>query len=104
MKRASVLRLASIGLCRRGAVSVILMLCLCGCGMRQTAQPVFNVPDCPAPSVPALPLLDAAEPLESPDNMARLMERDDMMRAYIDGLLATLSCWQAKGGNEHGSN
>lgn len=104
MKRASALLIVSIGLCRRGAAGIILMLCLCGCGARQAAQPVLNLPDCPAPSAPALPLLDASEPLDSPDNMTRLMERDDMLRAYIDGLLATLSCWRAKGENNDGSN
>lgn len=93
MKRASVLLIASIGLCS-----------LCGCGARRAAPPVLNLPDCPAPAAPALPLLNAAEPLESPANMAALMERDDRMRAYIDGLSAALSCWQAKGGTEHGSD
>lgn len=128
MKRASVLLIASIGHFRRRppgtscagsgcrlpqarlrlrsryAASIILMLCLCGCGARQVIRPVLNLPDCPAPSVPVLPLLDAAEPLESPANMAVLMERDDRMRAYIDSLSAALSCWQAKGGNRDGSN
>ena len=68
MKRASVLLIASIGLCS-----------LCGCGARRAAPPVLNLPDCPAPAAPALPLLNAAEPLESPANMAALMERDDRM-------------------------
>lgn len=66
-------------------------------------RPVLNLPDCPAPSTPALPLLDATEPLESTANMERLMERDDMMRAYINGLLAALFCWQGKGSNSYGS-
>lgn len=96
MKRASALLIVSIGLCRRGAVGIILMLCLCGCGARQAAQPVLNVPDCPAPSAPALPPLDASEPLESPANAARLLERDDVIRAYINGLNAALDCFRAR--------
>lgn len=97
-------RLARFSLCSRCAASILLMLCLCGCGARSAGPPVLNVPDCPAPAAPALPLLDAAEPLESPANMAAIMERDDRMRAYINGLSAALSCWQVKGGIRDGSN
>ena len=91
MKRAVALFCASIVLCS-----------LCGCGRRQPAQLILNLPDCPAPSVPALPELDGSVPLDAPDNVARLMERDDRMRAYIDGQSAALRCFQA-GRTSHGN-
>ena len=81
----------------RCAASIILMLLCCGCGPKQTAPLILNLPDCPAPSVPALPELDAAEPLDSPENLSRLLERDDRIRVYIDGLNAALRCEQARG-------
>ena len=84
MKRAVVLLGVSIALCS-------------GCGQRQAAPLILNLPDCPAPSTPGLPELEAAESLESPANIARLMERDDKIRAYIDGLNAALCCYQARG-------
>lgn len=82
-------------------LSVSIALCSCSAGNRPPES--LALPDCPAPEAPVLPALDAAEPLESPTNMERLMERDDMMRTYIAGLLAALSCWRARGGKEHGS-
>lgn len=85
MKRAVALLYASIALCS-----------CCGCGPKQAAPLVLNLPDCPAPSVPVLPELDAAAPLDSPDNLSRLLERDDRIRAYIDGLSAALRCEQAQ--------
>lgn len=91
MRLASALLLASIVLCS-----------LCGCGAQQAAPPVLNLPDCPAPPVPDLPLLDAEEPLETPRNLERLMERDDRMRAYIGGLTAALACWK-ENGEKYGS-
>lgn len=92
MRLASVLLLASIVHCS-----------LCGCGAQQSGRPVLNLPDCPAPPVPELPCLDAAEPLETPRNLERLMERDDRMRAYIAGLTAALSCWEKNGEDHHGT-
>ena len=91
MKRAVALFCASIVLCS-----------CCGCGRKQAAPLILNLPDCPAPSVPVLPELDAAEPLDSPENLSRLLERDDRLRAYIDGLRAALRCEQARG--KHGTN
>lgn len=84
MKRALVLLIVSIGLCS-------------GCGHKRAAPLILNLPDCPAPSVPVLQDLDAAEPLDSPENLARLLDRDDRFRAYIDGLEAALRCEQARG-------
>ena len=89
MKRAIVLLVASIVLCS-------------GCGRKQAAPLILNLPDCPAPAPPALPLIDGSAPLDAPDNVARLMKRDDRIRAYIDGLNAALRCYQA-GRNSHGN-
>lgn len=88
MKRAIVLLIASIGLCS-------------GCGQKQAAPLILNLPDCPAPASPALPLLDGSAPLDAPHNVDRLMERDDRIRAYIDGLNAALRCFQAR--RNHGN-
>lgn len=84
-------------------LSVSIAVCS-GCSVQRSAPESLALPDCPAPVAPDLPLLDASEPLESPANMERLMERDDRMRTYIAGLLAALSCWRARGGTEHGSD
>lgn len=90
MKRAVALLCASIALCS-----------CCGCGKKQAAPLILNLPDCPSPSVPDLPELDAAEPLDSLENLSRMLERDDSIRAYIDGLRAALRCEQARG--NHGT-
>lgn len=50
------------------------------------------LPDCPVPPSPALPELLAGEPLESAANMRVLMERDDCMRLYIQGLEGAVEC------------
>lgn len=78
-------------------LSVLIVLCSCGCGSKQTVPLILNLPDCPAPSVPVLPELSGEEPLDSPENIVRLLERDDVLRAYIDGLNAALRCEQARG-------
>lgn len=78
-------------------LSVLIVLCSCGCGQKQAAPLILRYHDCPAPSVPVLPELDAAEPLDSPENLFRLLERDDRFRAYIDGLKSALQCEQARG-------
>lgn len=81
-------------------LSVLIVLCSCGCGRKRAAPLIIGHHDCPAPSVPVLPELDAAEPLDSPENIVRLLERDDALRAHIDGLNAALRCEQARG--DHG--
>ena len=83
---------------RRAMLLLTVLTALCsGCGHKQAAPLILNLPDCPSPSAPALPELDAAEPLDSPENIALLLERDDRFRAYIDGLKAALRCEQARG-------
>lgn len=75
----------------------LIALCSCGCGPKQTAPLILKYHDCPVPPVPVLPELDAAEPLDSPENLSRLLEKDDRIRAYIDGLKSALQCEQARG-------
>ncbi len=84
MKRAVVLLLVSIALCN-------------GCCRQPSAPLILKLPDCPAPDAPVLAKLDATEPLDSPENVARLLARDDALRAYIGGLDAALRCYQARG-------
>lgn len=84
MKRAVVLLLVSIALCN-------------GCGRQPPAPLILKLPDCPAPDAPVLAKLDATEPLDSPENVACLLARDDALRAYIGGLDAALRCYQARG-------
>lgn len=78
-------------------LSVLIVLCSCGCGQKQAAPLILNLPDCPAPSAPVLPGLAAAEPLDSTENVTRLLERDDRLRDYINGLKSALQCEQARG-------
>lgn len=93
MKRAIVLLVASIVLCS-------------GCGVKQREIPpaplILNLPDCPAPNPPALPLIDGSAPLDGPENAAAFLERDDVLRAYIDGLTAALRCYR-QGKEKHES-
>lgn len=74
-----------------------IALCSCGCGQKQAAPLILEHQTCPAPAVPILPELSGEEPLDSPENLSRLLERDDKIRAYIDGLNAALRCEQARG-------
>lgn len=83
---------------RRAGVLLIGLIVLCsGCGTKAdipTAPLILKLPDCPCPEVPALPIFDGTIPFDSPENTARLLERDDMLRAYIDGLEATIRCFR----------
>ena len=78
-------------------LSVLIVLCSCGCGQKQAVPLILRYHACPAPSVPVLPELDAAEPLDSTENVTRLLERDDRLRDYINGLKSALQCEQARG-------
>ena len=88
---------------KRTLVSLIVSIVLCsGCGHKQAPPLILNAPDCPAPAPPALPEIDGSAPLDSSANVERLMERDDRIRAHIDGLNAALRCFQA-GRTSHGN-
>ena len=75
---------------------VLLSVLIAGCSGASLSPPVLILPDCPAPPAPLLPVLDAGAPLESPANVAALLERDDALRAYIEGLLAALVCFETQ--------
>lgn len=78
-------------------LSVLTVLCSCGCGQKQAMPLILRYHDCPAPPIPVLPELDVAEPLDSTENMTRLLERDDRLRNYINGLKPALQYEQARG-------
>ena len=80
----------------RHALLLLLALTgLCSCGPKQ-APVIVTVPvvQCPAPSRPDLPDMDAALPLDSPANVERLMIRDDALRGYIHGLESCVECYR----------
>ncbi len=84
----------------RHALLLLLALTgLCSCGPKQ-APVMVTVPvvQCPAPPAPVMPEVNAALPLDSPANVEALMIRDDMFRAYIQGLRSSLECYRAQGG------
>ena len=83
---------------RHAGVLLIGLIVLCsGCGAKAdipAAPLILKLPDCPSPGVPVLPTFDGTAPFDSPENTARLLERDDILRAYIDGLEATIRCFR----------
>lgn len=76
-----------------------MLLLTAGCGKSETI--FVRVPEmvrpapCPAPEAPELPRILSA-PLDSPANILRLRLRDEVMRGYIDGLEAALTCYQGQ--------
>jgi hypothetical protein len=91
MIRAIVLLLVSIAL---GSL---------GCAARQSPTPTAPVivlmAECPGPFRPALPFINGALPFDHPVNVEALLERDDVFRAYIHGLEATIDCYRAQAGS-----
>ena len=83
---------------RRAGVLLIGLIVLCsGCGEKRVEVPaplILKLPDCPSPEPPDLPSFDGGVPFDSPENAARLLERDDVLRAYIDGLEAAIRCFR----------
>lgn len=76
---------------------VLIVLCSMGCAARQAEPELVLTPppvECPAPVRPVLPALDPALPFDHPGNVEALMERDDLFRAYIQGLEATVDCYR----------
>ena len=71
---------------------LLLIVSIAGCAFKAP------LPDCPAPPSPKLPELVSGQPLESASNMRILMERDDCMRLYIQGLEDTIECFKNTGG------
>ena len=71
---------------------LLLIVSIAGCAFKAP------LPDCPVPPSPELPELISGEPLESAANMRVLMERDDCMRLYIQGLEGAIECFRKSGG------
>lgn len=73
---------------------------LTGCAVRPPVLPpapiVLHLPDCPEPLTPLLPGIDGVLPLDSPGNVEVLLERDDILRAFVSGLRATIGCYGGK--------
>ncbi len=60
------------------------------------APAVARAVRCPAPETPVLPPLDADLPFDSPENVRALLERDDLLRRYLQGLRAALRCYEVQ--------
>ena len=80
---------------------VLIALCslalLSGCSFRNeipTPPASRKLPDCPFPAAPELALIDDSLPLDDPKNVAALLQRDDAIRFYIDGLRDTIACYR----------
>lgn len=70
---------------------IVLCSLLCACVKN---MPVPAEMYCPQPAKPSLPLLSADLYLDSPVNIEILMQRDDIMRGYIEGLEDTILCYE----------
>lgn len=88
---------------RRAAPPLIILIALWSSGCAGRALPpappapvVLPSASCPAPSAPALPAVDGGAMLDSPANVAVLLERESRLRRYIKGLRAALDCYGAQ--------
>lgn len=94
MQRALVPLIALIGL---------FSLTGCGAATRPSLPPppvILNLPDCPAPARPALPILDGALPFDAPVNVGAFLERDDLYRQHITALEAAITCFRRQNPTE----
>lgn len=78
---------------------VLLGSALSGCTSLPPAPLILNLPDCPSPVRPDLPLVDGELPFDNLANINILLQRDDFMRAYIISLEATITCFQQQRGH-----
>lgn len=86
---------------RCAAAALLAAILVSGCAAREgpfvpPAPVIMSAAACPAPDAPVLPPLDAALPLDGPDNVRALLERDDLCRRYIKGLQATIRCYESQ--------
>lgn len=86
---------------RRLWIASIALCSLTGCAAREMpvvpqSPVVVETANCPAPDAPWLPPLDAALPFDAPENVRLLLERDDLRRQYINGLRATVRCYESQ--------
>lgn len=87
----------------RCAACIILMQLCGGCAARErpVPEPILIRPAlCPRPAPPVLPKLGGVAFLESREGYAVLNLRDARMRAYLKGLEAALTCYEAQVGGE----
>lgn len=72
--------------------SIVLCSCfLLGCKKNiSVSVPVY----CPEPIKPDLPVLLEQYYLDSPLNIEIIMQRDDIIRSYIEGLEDTILCYK----------
>ncbi len=91
MRHASVLLIVSIAL---GSL---------GCSARQVQVPpapeIVRMEECPCPERPELPAVIGSLPLDHQVNVEAILERDDVYRAYIQGLEAAIDCYRAQTGS-----
>lgn len=90
MLRAKKLWIALIGLCSLSG---------CAAGVSPVVPPapvIVSAAACPAPDAPLLPPLEAALDFDALENVAALLERDDLCRQYIKGLRATVRCYESQ--------
>lgn len=91
---------------RRAAVCLTVWIGLCsGCAGREAPAPVpepvvIRPVPCPRPAPPVLPKLAGLAFLESREGYSILKLRDERMRAYLKGLAASLTCYEAQVGGE----
>lgn len=87
------------------ALLIALTVCgISGCAAQVPLAPaprILTLPDCPAPSPPTLPPLNGMVSFDAPENIAILMERDDIVRRYVDGLCAALRCYTTSAAKEN---
>lgn len=92
---------------RRVPLLPMISLCLLtSCAAKLPCPPLLvKAMRCPAPSAPALPVLDPDKPLDDPANLAALSERDRLIRRHVFGLRAAVNCYEAQtradAGKEH---
>lgn len=88
---------------RHGMLLLIGSIVLCsGCTTRKPVQAmvVHQTLECPAPERPELPVITGALPLDHSENVETLMERDDMLRQYIQGLQDCVECYRRQATKE----
>lgn len=87
---------------RRVCVLLIVSIALgsLGCSARQAQVPpapaVVRIVPCPCPQRPEIPAVIGSLPFDHQVNIEALLERDDIIRAYVKGLEATVECYRSQ--------
>lgn len=82
----------------RLCAALICLGSLCGCGRTVYVPTPVALPDCPAPTRPALPPYDPDEPFDGPDNLDVTLRRDAILKRYAEALEGSLKCYA---GDDH---